>query len=286
MKVKKLKKDKVKRSRIILSSILTMAIALLSLGFGAYLGYVTLNINYVTIGTMTPMVGGLLVVAGFFIFFGCVGGVIALKEIFISSKNEEKFSVYKPALISAVVYYVIIAIICIVGFIMSLVSYVPSNFTWTILALSIFSLLLCGGAFYCVLRELKEHKKNKKKSSGNSKNIEENPLYNMNMSAEEIRKFREFYKETKDAEINRRVEELSKKLENNKTDEDKLTDKEKALKILYSEAENKEHDETKEKVKDTLDFCSLSKNLKQLEDLRKSGLINDQEYQELKRSLL
>jgi len=91
MKVKKLKKDKVKRSRIILSSILTIAIALLSLGFGAYLGYVTLNINYVTIGTMTPMVGGLLVVAGFFIFFGCVGGVIALKEIFISSKMKTSF---------------------------------------------------------------------------------------------------------------------------------------------------------------------------------------------------
>jgi len=168
---------------------------------------------------------------------------------------------------------------------MSLVSYVPSNFTWTILALSIFCLLICGGAFYCVLRELKEHKK-KKQTGQSKKDNNDNPLYNMNMSAEEIRRFKEFFKETKESEINKKAEELSKNRENQKTSEEDLSEKEKALKILYSGAEKNDKSENKEKIKDSLDFCSLSRNLKQLEDLRKSGLINDQEYQQLKLTLI
>jgi len=272
MKIKSLKKDKVKRSRIILSAILTIIIALVSLGFGAYLGYVTLNINYVTIGTMTPVVGGLLVVADFFIFLGATGGMLAIKELFIARRNEEKFSAYKGSLISAMIFYVLTAIICLVGFIMSLVSYVPSNFTWTILALCVFTLLLCGGAFYCVIKEMKEHKKkNKKQTNADS------GLYNMNMTAEEINKFKELFKETKEPEINRQEKQLMK---------EECLNKEKALKILYEkELEIKENDKMSES-KGKLDFNNLAVNLKKLEELRKTGLINDQEYQELKHSII
>ena len=280
MRVKNLKKEKVKRSRIILSAILTIIIALVSLGFGAYLGYVTLNINYVTIGTMTPMVGGLLVVAGFFIFFGCLGGVIAIKELFIAHRNEDKFSAYKGSLISAMVFYIITAIICIVGFIMSLVSYVPSEFTWTILALCILTLLLCASAFYCVIKEMKEHKKKKNQVKNNS---QESSIYNMNMSAEEIRKFKELIKETKESEFNKKIKEINGKNDEIK-EENEISSKEKALNVLYSKNENLEN-ERKDKVT-TVDFSSLSINLKKLEELRKSGLINDQEYQQLKHSLI
>lgn len=279
MRVKNLRKEKVKRSRIIISAILTIIIAVVSLGFGAYLGYVTLNINYVTIGTMTPMVGGLLVVAGFFIFFGCAGGTIAIKELFIARRNEEKFSAYKGALVSAMVYYVINAIICIVGFIMSLVSYVPSEFTWTILALCILTLALCGCAFYCVIKEMKEHKKNKNILKMNSK---DNGAFNMNLNAEEIKKFRDLIKETKEYEINKIKSEIEKEHESDKTEKNINLEKKKALDILYS---NKEPQQTQKQGED-IDFVVLTRNLKQLEELRKSGLINDQEYQALKKSMI
>ena len=279
MKVKSLKKEKVKRSRIILSAILTMIIAVLSIGFGAYCGYVTLNINYVTIGTMTPMIGGLLVVAGFFIFFGCLGGVIAVKELIIAHHNEEKFSAYKGSLISGIIFYVVIGITAVVGFIMSLVSYIPSSFTWTILALSVLTLLLCSGAFYLVLKEIKEHKKNNKRKLDDNKNS----IYNMNLSANEINKFKELMKETTEYEINKKVNEMN--VQKNFSEHETKSDKEKALDILYSKSSDLEK-EPNEKKTNSLDFNYLSANLKKLEELRKSGLINDQEYQQLKLTLI
>ena len=283
MKVKSLKKEKVKRSRIILSAILTIVIALLSLGFGAYLGYITLNINYVTIGTITPVVGGFLVVAGFFIFFGATGGMLAIKELFIAHRNEEKFVAYKGSLISAMVFYVVTAVICVVGFIMSLVSYVPSNFTWTILALSVLTLLLCASAFYCVFKEMKEHKK--KNSQKNKEN--ENGAFNMNMSAEDIKKFKEFFKETKESEINKKLNEEQLVL-NGEIKGETQNNKQRALNILYEKKCNFDNNELKNQPKseNSLDFNYLSVNLKKLEELRKTGLINDQEYQELKRTLI
>lgn len=259
--MKKLKKDRVKRSRIILSSILTIVLALLSLAFGAYFGYVTLNINYITIGTMTPMIGGLLVVAGFFIFFGSVGLLISLKEIIIAFKNEDKFSAYKSSLISGIVYYVIIAIISIVGLIMSLASYIPPRYKWTIFALSILALLICAGAFYCVLKELKEHKKKNKKKNLNTKQEEESEEYfaNMHLSPKAIHK----------------VASLSTTSEQENLDfiqENKdILGRERTLKQLENDLSKKD-----------IDFVILAEKLMQLEELRKAGLINDQEYQTLK----
>ena len=321
--MKRLKVDKVKRGRIILSAILTFAVALLSLGFGAYFGYVTLNINYITIGTMTPAIGGLLVIAGFFIFFGCLGGVIAAKEIFISSKNEEKFSAYKSSLISGMIFYVIIALISIVGIILSLMSYIPSSFTWTIFALGILTLLLCGGAFYCVIKEMKEHKK--KKKSQNNKKFEkyslssDNGIANMNLPASEIRKLKEIFFRPEDQEqyINQIKQETLQNFHYNQNnqglyDEQTLQNNCQQCNMQcprdYVDHLNFEkHRETRttfdkqnhEKIKNQyldeldnltktndVDFVSLAEKLMQLEELRKAGLINDQEYQELKRKCI
>lgn len=258
----KSQKNKVKRWRIILSAVLTMIIGVLCLGVGSYLGYVTLNINYLTIGTMTSAVGGLLVVAGFFIFFGCVGGVIALKEFFISSRNEEKFSVYKPALISAVVYYCVIALISLVGIIMAFASYLPATFVWTIIGLSVVSLLLCVGTFICVFKELKEHKKafNTNKQSENDKtgNKGQNEacrkdgysFANMQLTVDEIHKFLQ-----------------SKKINSEEEKKDPF----------------KKEDENKKKE---VDLYGLAEKLMQLEELRNAGLINEQEYKLLKRSFI
>lgn len=259
IEVKRLRrKDKVKRGRIILSAILTFAIALLALAFGVYLGYITLNINYLTIGTMTYEVGGLLVIAGFFIFFGCAGGVISLKEIFISSRNEERFSAYKGALYSAIVYYVVIAIISIAGIISACVNYIPSNYTWTIIALAVFSLLLCAGAFYCVFRELKEHKKKKKAA-------DESACANMELSASDIHKL-------KNATI---------KTENQQENQDGQQKQEQ-----FHSQDLKKIEIIKEAIKEDVDLYSLAEKLMQLEELRKAGLINDQEYQAIKGKLI
>ncbi len=291
--MKRLKRDRVKRGRIVLSAILTIALALLSLGFGGYLGYVTLNINYITIGTMTGEVGGLLVVADFFIFFGVIGGGIALKEIFIAHRNEEKFSAYKGALYSAIAFYSVIALISIVGVIASFVSFIPSNFTWAIVGLGLLSLVLSCGCFYLVLRELQDHKKNMKKMSGESQFV------NMDLSAGEIRKFASMTESTQSNHDEQKRDDRSNSSENSKTKQSEIDDAALAKAILEL---NKYHDQNnlqKERIlrttsQDKIDqidltsvnFEELAVNLMQLEELRKAGLINDQEYQTLKRRCL
>lgn len=295
--MKRLKKDKVKRGRIILSAILTFAVALLSLGFGCYMGYITLDINYLTIGTMTYAVGGLLVIAGFFIFFGCVGGVIALKEIFISSRNEEKFSAYKGALISAIVYYCIIALICIIGIIVAVASYVPSNHTWIVVALSALTLVLCAAAFYCVFRELREHKK-KTRNKNN-----QNSIANMDLNAGEIRKF-------SDAQLvnNSNVNNQNNPQNNGQNNSSPTSNSQSQNNFsqnqgsnnsdngrISSENNQKEVESRKEDIKSILstpqekadlDLYSIAEKLMQLEELRKAGLISDQEYFSLKNKIL
>jgi len=284
--MKRIKRDRVKRGRIILSAILTLALSLLSLGFGGYLGYVTLNINYVTIGTMTTEVGGLLVVAGFFIFFGVIGGGIALKEMFIARKNEDRFEAFKGALYSAVVFYVVIAIISLCGIVSSFVSYVPSNFTWGIIALGILSLVLSGACFYCVFKELKEHKKGKKKrlESASVANTNQNGAFNMNLDAGEIHKFSSMSVPQSSSQGMQSSPEYSDRERQRK--EENFSDRGRGL----SDSEKKDIlgrvISEKMSTKEEINFVSLAEQLMQLEEMRKAGLINDQEYQELKRKCI
>lgn len=298
--MKRIKKDKVKRGRIILSAILTVALAILSLGFGAYLGYITLNINYVTIGTMTTRVGGLLIVAGFFIFFGCLGGVIAIKELFIAHRNEDKFSVYKSSLISAIIFYSVIALISIIGIISSFISYVPSQYTWGVIGLGALSLVLSGGCFYCVFKELKEHKKKTKLSNSQiSENKSENGAFNMNLDASEIHRFSEMkmcgdfvhdmqFDERRSCE-NCDVARKIHGLDNGQncffnTDQNQPIQRLTPFQIRQLEKVRGESVDVSQK--EEINFVSLAEKLMQLEELRKAGLINDQEYQELKRKCI
>lgn len=300
--MKRIKKDKVKRGRIILSAILTFALAVLSLGFGAYMGYITLNINYVTIGTMTPKVGGLLVVAGFFIFFGCIGGVISLKELFIAHRNEEKFSAYKGSLISAIVFYCVIALISIMGIISSFISYVPSQYTWGVIGLGALSLILSAGCFYCVFKELKEHKKKTKQNSQPEQgNINDNGAFNMNLDAGQIYRFSNMTN-VNDSGLNASVplsnvnqnynfsqQQNQKPFSTNQSGGEGARnnlDENKVLSNFQKEQLQKVKDGRAEKSKEDLNFVSLAEQLMQLEELRKAGLINDQEYQELKRKCI
>lgn len=273
---------------------------------------------------MTPAIGGLLVIAGFFIFFGCLGGVIAAKEIFISSRNEEKFSAYKGSLVSAMVFYVIIALISIVGIIFALMSYIPSTFTWTIFALAILTLLLCGGAFYCVLKEMREHKK---KTSNRNKNHQkqrvssiDNGIANMNLPASEIRKLKDAsywpdnasqnqeiktnFEQVEQVEggyiqgegglnqnIDRKVDYSNTKYRQSSVDMSPyLNNVQQTSQSSQSFMRNYHMDQNKvdkiERLANELDFVSLAEKLMQLEELRKAGLINDQEYQELKRKCI
>ena len=302
--MKRIKKDKVKRGRIILSAILTFALAVLSLGFGAYMGYITLNINYVTIGTMTPKVGGLLVVAGFFIFFGCIGGVISLKELFIAHRNEEKFSAYKGSLISAIIFYCVIALISIMGIISSFISYVPSQYTWGVIGLGALSLVLSAGCFYCVFKELKEHKKKSKQAlqTKNGQNNADNGAFNMNLDACEIHRFSNmtsaggqeydnsyFPQSSAQNQGNQIQTQGSFNSQHNQSlsaDARKNSQSDKILTNFQKEQLRKVKEDRSDKSKEELNFVSLAEQLMQLEELRKAGLINDQEYQELKRKCI
>ena len=302
--MKRIKKDKVKRGRIILSAILTFALAVLSLGFGAYMGYITLNINYVTIGTMTPKVGGLLVVAGFFIFFGCIGGVISLKELFIAHRNEEKFSAYKGSLISAIIFYCVIALISIMGIISSFISYVPSQYTWGVIGLGALSLVLSAGCFYCVFKELKEHKKKSKQAlqTKNGQNNADNGAFNMNLDACEIHRFSNmtsaggqdydnsyFPQSSVQNQGNQMQTQGSFNSQHNQSlsaDARKNSQSDEILTNFQKEQLRKVKEDRRDKSKEELNFVSLAEQLMQLEELRKAGLINDQEYQELKRKCI
>lgn len=302
--MKRIKKDKVKRGRIILSAILTFALAVLSLGFGAYMGYITLNINYVTIGTMTPKVGGLLVVAGFFIFFGCIGGVISLKELFIAHRNEEKFSAYKGSLISAIIFYCVIALISIMGIISSFISYVPSQYTWGVIGLGALSLVLSAGCFYCVFKELKEHKKKSRQAlqTKNGQNNADNGAFNMNLDACEIHRFSNmtsaggkdydnsyFPQSSAQNQGNQIQTQGSFNSQHNQslcTDARKNSQSDEILTNFQKEQLRKVKEDRSDKSKEELNFVSLAEQLMQLEELRKAGLINDQEYQELKRKCI
>lgn len=302
--MKRIKKDKVKRGRIILSAILTFALAVLSLGFGAYMGYITLNINYVTIGTMTPKVGGLLVVAGFFIFFGCIGGVISLKELFIAHRNEEKFSAYKGSLISAIIFYCVIALISIMGIISSFISYVPSQYTWGVIGLGALSLVLSAGCFYCVFKELKEHKKKSKQAlqTKNGQNNADNGAFNMNLDACEIHRFSNMTSAGGQDYDNSYIPQSSAQNQGNQiqtqdsfnsqhnqslcADARKNSQSDEILTNFQKEQLRKVKEDRSDKSKEELNFVSLAEQLMQLEELRKAGLINDQEYQELKRKCI
>lgn len=302
--MKRIKKDKVKRGRIILSAILTFALAVLSLGFGAYMGYITLNINYVTIGTMTPKVGGLLVVAGFFIFFGCIGGVISLKELFIAHRNEEKFSAYKGSLISAIIFYCVIALISIMGIISSFISYVPSQYTWGVIGLGALSLVLSAGCFYCVFKELKEHKKKSKQAlqTKNGQNNADNGAFNMNLDACEIHRFSNMTSAGGEEYDNSYFPQSSAQNQGNQiqtqgsfnsqhnqslsADARENSQSDEILTNFQKEQLRKVKEDRSDKSKEELNFVSLAEQLMQLEELRKAGLINDQEYQELKRKCI
>lgn len=302
--MKRIKKDKVKRGRIILSAILTFALAVLSLGFGAYMGYITLNINYVTIGTMTPKVGGLLVVAGFFIFFGCIGGVISLKELFIAHRNEEKFSAYKGSLISAIIFYCVIALISIMGIISSFISYVPSQYTWGVIGLGALSLVLSAGCFYCVFKELKEHKKKSKQAlqTKNGQNNADNGAFNMNLDACEIHRFSNMTSAGGQDYDNSYIPQSSAQNQGNQIQTQDSFNSQHNQSLCADARENSQSDEIltnfqkeqlrkvkedrSDKSKEELNFVSLAEQLMQLEELRKAGLINDQEYQELKRKCI
>ena len=283
---------------------MTFALAVLSLGFGAYMGYITLNINYVTIGTMTPKVGGLLVVAGFFIFFGCIGGVISLKELFIAHRNEEKFSAYKGSLISAIIFYCVIALISVMGIISSFISYVPSQYTWGVIGLGALSLVLSAGCFYCVFKELKEHKKKSKQAMQTAQsqtNSQDSGAFNMNLDANEIHRFSNMTSANNSGGFNqmqnenqRKVNENQYQNSNNLNSYNRETDdrtrqnvaSDEFLTSFQKEQLRKVKDEKDQSVKKELNFVSLAEQLMQLEELRKAGLINDQEYQELKRKCI
>lgn len=294
--MKRIRRDKVKRGRIILSAILTIALAILSLGFGAYLGYITLNINYVTIGTMTPKVGGLLIIAGFFIFFGCLGGVIAIKELFIAHRNEDKFSAYKGSLYSAIIFYSVIALISVIGIISSFISYVPSQYTWGVIGLGALSLVLSAGCFYCVFKELKEHKKKTNQNLSMEQNQTNNGAFNMKLDAHDIHRFSNMVQKS---DMNDNTNEISNDFRNRNCEKcllnnqnfqgDKINPNDISQNLTNFQKRQLEEVRGKnaENEKDQeINFVSLAEKLMQLEELRKAGLINDQEYQELKRKCI
>ena len=104
----------------------------------------------------------------------------------------------------------------------------------------------------------------------------------MNLSVEEINKFKSLMKETREFEINQKLKNMH--AETATKDDNSALRKQRALEILYS---NNDVDLVEDNnTNGSINFNILSRNLKQLEELRRAGLINDQEYQQLKKSII
>lgn len=132
-------------------------------------------------------------------------------------------------------------------------------------------------------------------------NSQDSGAFNMNLDANEIHRFSNMTSANNSGGFNqmqnenqRQANENQYQNSNNLNSYNRETDdrtrqnvaSDEFLTSFQKEQLRKVKDEKDQSVKNELNFVSLAEQLMQLEELRKAGLINDQEYQELKRKCI
>jgi len=231
MKEKK-KKDKQKRNKVMIAGLLSFLLVGISLGAGFYIGYMTLNYNYLTIGTIQNGNGimTLFVCSGLMIALGVISISVGVKLLSMAKTTNFVFYTKKSIIISSLVFYVVVAIVGLIAMVMSFSSMVASAYMFLTVILSVLTIALCVGCFILILKEYKSFMNKIKKGE-------------MTIAIEYPRRYVP------------------------------ITDSSKAA-VAYN---NKTYHS------DSLNIDDFQIELKRLDEMRGQGLINDQEYQQLKK---
>lgn len=153
--MKNKKKEKQKRKKLMVSGMLSFVLAGLSLGAGAYIGFMTMDYNYLTLGTMQNSIMILFVCSGLFIALGVVSISVGIKLLAMSKSTNFVFYTKKSIIISDLVFYVIVTIVAIVAIGMCFATIIPSVYMITTFVLSGLAIVLCIICFINLFKELK-----------------------------------------------------------------------------------------------------------------------------------
>lgn len=220
------KKEKLKRGKLTISGMLSFVLALISLGAGAYIGFMTLNYNYLTLGTMEESIITLFICSGLFIALGVVSISVGIKLLAMSKCTNFVFYTKKSIIISSLVFYSIVTIVAIVAIGMCFATIIPSVYMITTMVLSGLAIVVCIICFINLFKELHT-----------------------------------FLNKIKKGEMTIQIEYPKKYIPAS-------IDKTKLAKNSYTS--------------NSLNIEDFSRELLRLDDMRNKGLINDQEYQQLK----
>lgn len=154
--MKKTKKNKQKRNKLLASGLLSFVLAIISFGAGIYIGLMTMNYNYITIGTMqgSNSIMILFVCSGLFIALGVVSISVGMKMLSMRKSTNFVFYTKKSVIISSLVFYTAIFIIGIIAIAMCFSSYIPSVYSIITFVLSALAVVLCVLCFFFTFKEL------------------------------------------------------------------------------------------------------------------------------------
>ena len=155
--MKKTNKNKQKRNKLLASGLLSFVLAIISFGAGIYIGLMTMNYNYITIGTMqgSNSIMILFVCSGLFIALGVVSISVGMKLLSMRKSTNFVFYTKKSVIISSLVFYTVIFIISIIAIAMCFSRYIPSVYSITTFVLSALAVVLCVLCFFFTFKELK-----------------------------------------------------------------------------------------------------------------------------------
>ena len=149
------KREKQKRNKLLISGLLSFLLAAISLGAGMYIGFMTLNYNYLTLGTLQNSIMVLFVCAGLFIALGVVSISVGVKLLSMAKSTNFVFYTKKSIIISSLVFYSGMTIVGIVAIAMCFATIIPSIYTIVTFVLSGLSIIICVACFIMLFKELR-----------------------------------------------------------------------------------------------------------------------------------
>ena len=141
--MKNKQKEKYKRSKLLISGLLSFLLAAIGLGSGIYIGFMTLNYNYLTLGTLQNSIMVLFVCSGLFIALGVVSISVGIKLISISKSTNFVFYTKKSIIISSMVFYSCMFVVAGLAIAMSFATIIPSIYTIVTFILSGITIAIC-----------------------------------------------------------------------------------------------------------------------------------------------
>ena len=220
--------SKQKRSSLLVAGLLSFGLAGLSLFVGFYVGFMTMNYNYITIGTMNRGVMYLFVCTGLFIALGVTGVSVGLKLLSLSKSTNFVFYTKKGVATSAMVLYAVLALVGVLSIVFGFMALQGSGYAGMVFFLAGVAVALSVLCFVFVFKET-----------------------------------RAFMKKIKNGEVVIEIEYPRRFVP--------------ATEVGFQAYAKEKYSAPK------MDIESFQRELLRLDEMRGQGLINDQEYQSLKK---